>query len=75
LRCGPSLSNQIAAIKDDGEQSPHPLNPINRSAGQRSVAIVLGKGNEEICLWAIAGEAEIRREVITRRDWWSAYRD
>ena len=62
---GPSLDGEFASIEHKREKRAHSLDPINRPAGQRSVAVVFRECDKEIRNGAIANEPKIRRKIIT----------
>src|SRR5262249_1589895 len=64
----PPLGNDLAPVKYDRQQRAHAFDRIDRLAGQRSVAVVLGEGDKEIGLILSVHEPEIRREKVDSRD-------
>src|SRR5437870_5673364 len=68
------VGDNVAPIEHDREQRAHPLDLVNRPSRQRTVAIVLGKGDEELGLVLPMQEPEIVGEIIARRNGRPAYR-
>ena len=55
----PLVGDDVAPIEHHREQRAHPLDPVDRPTRQRAVAIVLGKGDEEI--GPVAADARSRK--------------